>query len=102
MLELASIPNADVVDHLLTDRAAWATRLKNARHDLAHANERSGESADESAAFWLLEITYALLCLVALSKLGLSPEVQRRALDHPKIQWAAHQFQKLLTTPEQS
>ncbi|GAA5108171.1 hypothetical protein GCM10025762_13570 [Haloechinothrix salitolerans] len=100
MLELASLPDADVVDQLLTDRAKWAARLKNARHDLAHANERSGQSTDSSSAFWLLEITYALLCLVAMSKLGLSPEVQRRALDHPKIQWAAHQFKKLLTTSE--
>jgi hypothetical protein len=99
MLELASIPDADAVDRLLTDRAEWATRLKNARHDLAHANERSAQDPDSSTAFWLLEVTYALLCLVAMSKLELSPEVQRRAADNPKIQWASQQFKKILATP---
>lgn len=101
MLDLASIPDASTVDLLLTDRVEWASRLKAARHDLAHANERS-ENAASSEAFWLLEITYALLCLVAMSRLGFDADVQRRALGHPKIQWASRQFKKELTAPPSS
>lgn len=99
MLDLASIPDAEAVDRLLTNRPEWAKRLKNARHDLAHANERSAIDSDASVALWLLEVTYALLCLVAISKLGLGAEVQRRALDNPKIHHASREFAKVLTTP---
>jgi ApeA N-terminal domain 1 len=102
MLELASIPDAETVDKLLTDRVEWSKRLKNARHDLAHANERSADDSDSSAALWLLEVTYALLCLVAMSKLGLSAEVQQRVFDNPKIQWASSQFKKVLAIPQKS
>jgi ApeA-like protein/HEPN superfamily Apea-like protein len=94
MLDLASIPDQQAVDALLTNRDRWATALKDARHDLAHANERSASGADSPSAFWLLEVTYALLCLVLLAELGLSAEVQRRALDHPNITWAAKQFKE--------
>ena len=100
MLELASIPDAEAVDRLLTDRAEWAQRLKNARNNLAHANDVSAQDTDAASALWLLEVTYALLCLVAMAKLGLSPEVQRRALDNTKIIFAAHEFKKQLAMPE--
>ncbi len=71
--------------------------LRRARNDLAHADERSAASADTSAAFWLLEITYALLHLVLLAELGLDADLQRKALDHPKISWAQMQFRKILS-----
>lgn len=80
LLDLAAIPEAAVVDELLTDRERWATMLRRARNDLAHADERSAASAETSAAFWLLEVTYALLHLVLLTELGLDAEQQRKAL----------------------
>lgn len=95
MLELAEIPDSTVVDQLLTDRRAWASRLKEARHNLAHAKSTSDDSPN-SGAVWLLEVTYALLCLVAMSKLGLNAEVQHRAVEHQKMIWASHQFKKTL------
>ncbi len=96
LLDLADIPQSAVVDELLADRERWATMLKRSRNDLAHANERSTANVDTSAAFWLLEITYALLHLVLMAELGLDGEAQRRALEHPKISWARSQFQKIL------
>ncbi len=96
LLDLADIPQSAVVDKLLTDRERWAMMLKRSRNDLAHANERSTANADTSAAFWLLEITYALLHLVLMAELGLDGEAQRRALEHPKISWARTQFQNVL------
>lgn len=95
--QLASIPDPNAVDDLLTDPVEWAGRLKNARNAFAHANEQSVQDIDSSSAYWLLEVTYALLCLVAMEKLGLPDEVQRRALGNQKINWAAAQFKKLIT-----
>ncbi|MCX4557461.1 hypothetical protein OHA02_14750 [Streptomyces phaeochromogenes] len=97
MLELASIPDSEAVDRLLTDRRLWATMLKNARNDLAHANERASQDPDSTPAHWLLEITYALLCLVLMAELGISAEKQRSALDHPRIRMASRQFKKELS-----
>ncbi|HVT63695.1 MAG TPA: HEPN domain-containing protein [Mycobacteriales bacterium] len=93
MLELASIPDDEAVDRLLSDRLAWASQLRDARHDLAHANE-TADDGRESGALWLLEVTYALLCLVAMARLGMSAELQRRAVEHPTMIWAARQFRK--------
>lgn len=97
MSELASIPDSKAVEGLLTDPGGWAKLIKNARNAFAHANERSVQDIDSTSAHWLLEVTYALLCLVAMEKLGLSADVQRRALGNSKINWAAAQFKKFVT-----
>ncbi|MFJ9523998.1 ApeA N-terminal domain 1-containing protein [Streptomyces cyaneofuscatus] len=95
MLELASIPDGDAVDLLLGDRQRWATALKRSRNDLAHANERSASGDEHSQAFHLLEVTYALLCLVLLSELGVSREVQKRAVEkNPRISFLSSQFRE--------
>lgn len=96
VLELASIPDAEAVDRLLTDRSRWASMLKNARNDLAHANERSSRDPEATPAFWLLEVTYALLCLVLMSELGIGAEAQRSVLGRPRVNWASFQFKKFL------
>lgn len=96
LLDLANIPDAAVVDDLLTDRERWVKMLKESRNDLAHANERSEVNADVTPAFWLLEITYALLHLVLIAELGLGEDVQRKAMSHPRISWARAQFREVL------
>lgn len=96
MLELASIPDSETVDQLLSDRSRWAAMLKQSRNDLAHANERSIKDDEVTPAFWLLEVTYALLCLVLMAELGVSAEVQRGVLDHPRVHWASFQLRKFL------
>ncbi|MCX5439592.1 hypothetical protein OHO83_17520 [Streptomyces sp. NBC_00569] len=85
MLELASIPDEAAVNTLLGDHTRWATDLKKARNDLAHANERSSSGGENTEAFWLLEVTYALLCLVLMSEIGISPERQRRAVEENSL-----------------
>ncbi len=100
MLELASIPDDGAVNALLGDREQWARALKKARNDLAHANERSSESDEISQAFLLMEVTYALLCLVLMSELGVSQEVQRRAVEiNSKISHVSRQFKKEMAVP---
>ncbi|MGA5878830.1 HEPN domain-containing protein [Streptomyces cellulosae] len=100
MLELASIPDDGAVNALLGDREQWARALKKARNDLAHANERSSESDEISQAFLLMEVTYALLCLVLMSELGVSQEVQRRAVEmNSKISHVSRQFKKGMAVP---
>ncbi|WAU84908.1 hypothetical protein O1Q96_37590 [Streptomyces sp. Qhu-G9] len=97
MLELASIPDSEAVDLLLTDRKSWAKMLRNARNDLAHANERVSQNPESTPAYWLLETTYALLCLVLMTELGISREKQRAALDHPRIRMASRKFKRELS-----
>lgn len=99
MLELASMPDNVAVDALLGDREEWAKALKKSRNDLAHANERSSEDGETSQAFLLLEVTYALLCLVLMSELGIAPEVQRRAVnENSRISYISRQFKKEVST----
>ncbi|MCI3244603.1 HEPN domain-containing protein [Streptomyces spinosisporus] len=98
MLELASIPDNEAVETLLGNREHWATALKKSRNDLAHANERSSQSDESSQAFLLMEVTYALLCLVLMSELGVSQEVQRRAVEmNSRISHISREFKKELS-----
>ncbi|MFJ5150705.1 HEPN domain-containing protein [Streptomyces sp. NPDC088353] len=97
MLELAAIPDSQAVSNLLGSPEQWATALRKSRNDLAHANERSAATDEVSQAFILLEVTYALLSLVLMSELGLSPEVQRRAVDeNSRINYISRQFKNSL------
>ncbi|MFF5477180.1 HEPN domain-containing protein [Streptomyces sp. NPDC012935] len=100
MLELASIPNTEAVDTLLGDREGWAKMLKNARNDLAHANERSSQDSDPSPAYLLLEVTYALLCLVLMAELGISEEAQRKAVQDQRIDGVSRRFKAQLGVTE--
>lgn len=97
LLDLASIPDQSTVDELLTDRNQWATMLKRSRNDLAHANPGAGAGEAAPSAYWLLEVSYALLSLVLMAELGLPPEVQKRALEHPQIDHAKREFAKHVT-----
>ncbi|MEV6567826.1 HEPN domain-containing protein [Streptomyces kronopolitis] len=99
LLELASIPSSDAVDTLLGDKDEWAKKLKNARNNLAHANERSQES-DPSPAYLLLEVTYALICLVLMTELGVSSEAQKRAVQNERISGVSRQFKSTLNVGE--
>jgi hypothetical protein len=95
MLELASIPDGEAVETLLGNREYWARALKKSRNDLAHANERSSQSDETSEAFLLMEVTYALLCLVLMAELGVSQENQRRAVEmNSRISHISRQFKK--------
>ena len=93
MLELASIPDKKAVDSLLGDHEEWAASLKRSRNDFAHANDRSGRSDETSDVFVLMEVTYALLCLVLMSEIGISEEVQRQAVEqNPRIRHFSRKF----------
>ncbi|MEW2316957.1 HEPN domain-containing protein [Streptomyces bauhiniae] len=100
MLELASIPDSDAVDILLGDRAAWAKLLKSARNDLAHANERSAQDSDPTPAYLLLEVTYALLCLVLMAELGISSAGQKNAVQQERIAGISRQFKAMASDPQ--
>ncbi|MGX9921365.1 ApeA N-terminal domain 1-containing protein [Streptomyces sp. NPDC002248] len=95
LLDLHSMPDPIAATELIADPTSWARMLKNSRNDLAHANERSGRDQKATAAFWLLEITYAFLSLVLLSELGASAEVQQRAVrDNARMRFASEQFEE--------
>lgn len=72
---LARKPAAEAVRELIPDIAVWATRLKDARNSLAHTGNESGDDD----IFDLEWVTSALLALVLMAELGLSPKTQQRA-----------------------
>lgn len=81
-LQLAAHPDQEAVVKLLTDIETWARWLKKARNAIGHLNTNELDRAvPESARFYLTNISKAFLHLVLLQELGLSPEIQRRAVD---------------------
>lgn len=79
MTALAGIPEAEAVERIIPDVPRWADELVKARNGLAH-------TAGRDVGVGLLELedcTSALLTLVLLAEIGLSPEVQQRAAEGP-------------------
>lgn len=102
LLDLAALPDAEAVDTLIFDRGRWASLLRDARNDLAHANERSSDDPESTPAFWLLEATYALLSLVMVSRLGMNRGIQRRLVEHPAFSWTAEHFKDAIDSTSRS
>jgi hypothetical protein len=78
-LELATKADSAAVQALLTDVDLWAKWLRNARNAIGHLNtDELQAKVPEDARYRLTYVTRALLHLVILNELGVSPEVQRR------------------------
>lgn len=75
--ELAALPDQEAVSELLGDVDTWVKWLGNARNDLAHLNPNALEKVPEAARPWLARVTIALMHLVLLHEIGISPEKQR-------------------------
>ncbi|WP_280276145.1 HEPN domain-containing protein [Nocardia wallacei] len=81
LLELAGVPNEEAVDNLLGCIDTWAKWLRDARNAIGHMNTGELEKKiPEDARYRLAYVTKALLHLVLLQKLGISVEVQSRAV----------------------
>lgn len=78
--ELAALPPVNAVAQIIPDIEKWAGDLVDARNHLAHGDEPHTRKLPENKWFALYEPTLALLALVAMTKLGVSEEVQLRAL----------------------
>ncbi|WP_208722248.1 HEPN domain-containing protein [Rhodococcus qingshengii] len=80
-LELAAYIDPQAATALLTDIETWARWLKNARNSIGHLETDGLDRRVPAAArFHLTNITKAFLHLVLLQELGLSPELQRKAV----------------------
>ena len=77
LLDLANRPAPEAVDRIIPDRAQWAKELRDARNGLAHTGSGADVTFD---MFDLVEVTIFLLYLVLLKELGLSDEVQIKAV----------------------
>lgn len=81
MHQLAAIPSAEAVTSLLADTGQWATWLKDARNAVAHLERTDLEKIPAEARYQISEVTIALLHLVFLAEIGLSSEIQMRAVN---------------------
>jgi hypothetical protein len=81
MHQLAEIPHKEAVKALLHDVDQWATWLRNARNAVAHLEGKALSKIPDDARYEIPAVTTALLHLVVLAELGLSPEIQMRAVE---------------------
>ena len=96
LLALAAIPDQEAVGTLISDVPKWARYIKEQRNGMAHGDRERIGSDDAGTAFDALEVTFALLGLVLLSQMGLSPEVQQRAASSQYLHLMVERFKKAL------
>jgi hypothetical protein len=81
MHQLAEIPHKEAVKALLQDVDQWAKWLRDARNAVAHLEGKALSKIPDDARYEIPAVTIALLHLVFLAELGLSPEIQMRAVE---------------------
>lgn len=81
MHQLAAIPSTEAVTSLLADTGQWARWLRDARNAVAHLEGTDLGKIPAEARYQISEVTIALLHLVFLAEIGLSPEIQMRAVN---------------------
>ena len=96
LLALAGLPDSEAVATLISDLPKWAKYLKEQRNGLAHGDRERIGADTTRMVFDTLEVTRALLGLVLLSQMGLSPEVQRRAAGLQYLNTIVSEFNKAL------
>jgi hypothetical protein len=96
LLALAAMPDHEAVGKLIGDVPKWAKYIKEQRNGMAHGDRERIGSNEAGVAFDALEVTFALLGLVLLNKLGLSPEVQRRTASSQYLHLMVERFNKAL------
>lgn len=97
LLQLATIPDAEAVEALLTNVDQWAKWLKDARNAVGHLNTGELErKIPDDARYRLAYVSKALLHLVLVAKLGISADVQRRAV-RDLYGYSAREFGKAVT-----
>lgn len=96
LLALADIPDGEAVGALISDVSKWAKFLKDWRNGMAHG-DRARLGPESRMIFDTLEVTYALLGLVFMNELGLSPELQRAAASANYLNLIVSEFNKALS-----
>lgn len=96
LLALANIPDQEAVGTLISNVEKWAKYIKDERNGTAHGDRHRLSLDEATMVFDALEVTFALLGLVLLKKLGLPPEVQRRAASAQYLHLIVGRFNKAL------
>jgi hypothetical protein len=96
LLALAAMPDQEAVGRLIGDVPKWAKYIKEQRNGMAHGDRERIGSDEAGVTFDALEVTFALLGLVLLNELSLSPEVQRRAASAQYLHLMVERFNKAL------
>lgn len=97
LLALASMPDREAVESLISDVPKWAKYLKDWRNGLAHG-ERPRLGPESRMVFDTLEVTFALLGLVLLNELGASGSIQRQAAAANYLSLVVTEFNKALAS----
>lgn len=96
LLALAAMADQEAVGTVINDVPKWAKYIKEQRNGMAHGDRERIGSDEAGMAFDALEVTFALLGLVLLNKLGLPHEVQRRAASSQYLHLIVERFNKAL------
>lgn len=92
LMDLATRADSVAVNALVGDVDLWAKWLTRARNSIGHpSGKKPSASAPEVAFFKLAYVTRALLHLVLMAEIGISPELQRRAVEN-SWDYVAHVF----------
>ncbi|WP_157124997.1 ApeA N-terminal domain 1-containing protein [Nocardia pseudovaccinii] len=101
LLELAALPDREAVENLLGSIDTWAKWLRDARNAIGHMDTGELEKKiPEDARYRLSYVTKALLHLVLLQKLGISSELQSRAVADI-YGYSAREFRKVVAEAAQ-
>ncbi|MFE3983071.1 HEPN domain-containing protein [Nocardia tengchongensis] len=96
LVELASVPDDEAVLELLGSVDTWAKWLRDARNAVGHMNTGELErKIPENGRYRLAYVTKALLHLVLMQRLGISAEMQRRAVADI-YGYSAHAFREAI------
>lgn len=79
LMRLASVPDKQAVDHLISDVPQWAKLVRDARDGVAHASRDPLLLQDAGKSYYALEINIMFVSLVLMARIGVPADVQRRA-----------------------
>lgn len=96
LLELTELADPEAMDYLVTNRDTWAKWVRDARNAIGHLNTGEFEKkVPEEGRYRLTYITRAVLHLIMLNELGISPEAQRKAVND-NFGYSARAFKKII------
>lgn len=97
LLRLAEIPDEVAVAELISDVPRWAKFVRDARDGVAHASRDRLTSETAGIGLYALEVNIMLVSLVLMAEIGVSGEVQRRAVRSGSLHYIIREFNRALT-----
>lgn len=92
--EIASLPDPTATAELLGDIEQWTKWVTKARNHLAHLNPPNKRKIPDDIWLFLAPVTAALLHLTLMAELGVSSELQQKAVKMGGLSFTASAYRK--------